>query len=99
MQWGILGSEGTGSKSWDHVFLITAFVSRCAAKMHCDGVDTWGVIFGYITNSFNALAVGIFPNAPLEVGTGQWTLWTQRWHMESRGSSLQTAVMLVSFTQ
>ena len=61
LQWSVLGSEGVGTRSWDHVFLITSLVSRCAAHEDVDGVDTWCIIYNYVVQSFNCLLFGIFP--------------------------------------
>jgi hypothetical protein len=59
--WSILGSARTGHDAWDHVFLTTALVSRCAAKQRNDDVDTWEIIYKYTSQSLNCLLPGVWP--------------------------------------
>lgn len=61
LQWSFLGSDGVGTRTWDHVFLITVLVSRVCCQEDVHGVDTWDVVFRLVVSSFNSLLIGRMP--------------------------------------
>ena len=50
-----------GTRTWDHVFLITVLVSRVCCQEDVHGVDTWDVVFRLVVSSFNSLLIGRMP--------------------------------------
>jgi hypothetical protein len=61
LQWSFLGSDGVGTRTWDHIFLIIVLVSRVCCQEDVHGVDTWDVVFRLVVSSFNPLLIGRMP--------------------------------------